>query len=272
MHKGLTLQVNERITTVPFASKLSDLVAVTKPDADIFIINGFPADPDTEIKDGDICWLIKRGEKPSQDEMRSFLYARHTPGVQEQIKDAVVGVMGLGGLGSLVALSLSRIGIGKLVLADYDVVEPTNLNRQQYFVDQIGMKKTEALKQIIGRINPYITLETIDAQLTEESIPQFFKDVNVLAECFDDPGMKAAGLRSVRTHLKGIGYVGSSGVAGYGNNNTITTKKVCPHVYVVGDGESAAGPGVGLMAPRVGIAAHHQSNQVLRILLKKEDN
>ena len=100
--------------------------------------------------------------------------------------------MGPGGLGSFVALSQSRIGIGKLVLSDYDVLEPKNLNRQQYFVDQLGMKKTEVSKQNTSQKNPYIDLEIIDDDLTEQSIPKYFKEVNVLAECFDDPGMKDA--------------------------------------------------------------------------------
>ena len=77
-------------------------------------------------------------------------------------------------------------------MSDYDVVEPTNLNRQQYFVDQLWMKKTEALKQNTSRINPYIDLEIIDDDLTEQSILKYFIEVNVLAECFDDPGMKDA--------------------------------------------------------------------------------
>ena len=95
------------------------------------------------------------------------------------------------------------------------------------------------------------------------------KDVHVLAECFDDPVIKAAALRAVLTNMPGIGYVGASGLAGYGDNNAIRTKKIHDNVYIVGDGTSAAGPGQGLMAPRVGIAAHHQANQILRILLGK---
>ncbi len=268
MDRGITLQVNGRAISLPAETKLSDLEISIKPDADIFIINGFPVEQDSEVKEGDTCWLLRRGEKPAQEEIQSYLYARHTPGVQEKIKDSVVGVMGLGGLGSPVAIALARIGVGKLVLADYDIVEPTNLNRQQYFIDQIGMKKTEALQNNIYRINPFIEVTTIDTKLTENSIPKLFKEVNVLVECFDDPIMKAAALRAVRTNLKGVAYIGASGVAGYGNNNRITTKKLYPQIYVVGDGETAAAPGMGLMAPRVGIAAHHQANQVLRILLK----
>jgi len=72
------------------------------------------------------------------------------------------------------------------------------------------------------------------------------------------------------TYMPGIGYVGASGLAGYGDNNLIKTQKIHDTVYIIGDGTSAAGPAHGLMAPRVGIAAHHQANQILRILLGKD--
>jgi len=154
--------VNER--PVPFEPGMlvKDLAAAMKPDADLMVVNGFVTPPDTSLNDGDRCWLIKRGETPSSEEMERLLYARHTPGVHQRLKTATVGVMGLGGLGSVVAVALARMGIGKLVLADYDVVEPTNLNRQQYFIDQIGMRKTEALRANLARVNPYVAVETVD--------------------------------------------------------------------------------------------------------------
>ena len=105
-------------------------------------------------------------------------------------------------------------------------------------------------------------------KVNEQAVP--YKDVDVLAECFDDPAMKAAALRSVLTFMPGTGYVGASGLAGYGDNNSIQTRKIHANVYIIGDGTSAAGPGQGLMAPRVRIAAHHQANQILRILLGKD--
>lgn len=246
---------------------VGDVAAELKPDADLFIVNGFPATRETVLADGDSCWLIRKGEKPGADEMERLLYARHTPGVHDKVKNASVGVMGLGGLGSLVAIALARVGVGHLLLVDFDLVEPSNLNRQQYFVDQVGEKKTSALKENLNRVNPYLNIETVDTVLTERSIPEIFKDVDVLAECFDGAEMKAAALRCALTTLKGKGFVGASGVAGFGDNDKITTRKVRDRVFLVGDGETAAQPGEGLMAPRVGVAAHHQANQVLRILL-----
>ncbi|MBC8318547.1 MAG: sulfur carrier protein ThiS adenylyltransferase ThiF [Desulfobulbaceae bacterium] len=204
---------------------------------------------------------------PSQEEINAALIERHSEEIHSKLQQASVAVMGLGGLGSSVAVALARIGVGKLVLADYDVVDLSNLNRQYYFFDQVGMLKTEALKQNLVRINPYISIDLVVHRLSEEMIPELFGQVDVLMECFDDPVMKAAGLRAALTALPGVGYVGASGMAGYGDNNTIHTRKMKDHVFLVGDFESAAEDGISLMAPRVGIAAHQQANQAVRILL-----
>jgi sulfur carrier protein ThiS adenylyltransferase len=261
------IKVNEK--TVPYKKgiRVKDLADQYKPGADLFIVNGYPVSAETELEDYDNCCLITRGKSVTREEMASLLTARHTPGVYETASQAKVGIMGLGGLGSIVAGALARIGIGRLVLADFDVVEPSNLNRQQYFISQIGLPKTDALKENLLKMNPFIEIETVAERLTEESIPEIFSDVDVLAECFDDAAMKAAALRAVLTNLPDVGYVGASGLAGYGDNNAIRTRKIRHKVFIIGDETSAAGPGQGLMAPRVGIAAHHQANQILRILL-----
>ncbi len=264
------LWVNERPQPFDAGMRLANLIAAVKPEADLFIVNGFPVVADTELRDGDHCWLIKRGEIPSSDEIDYLLHARHTPGVHARVRQASVGIMGLGGLGSAVALALARIGVGRMLLADFDLVEPTNLNRQHYFVDQIGMAKTDALRETIARVNPHLQIETVNERLTAKAIGRLFGAVDVLVECFDDAVMKAEALRVALTDLKGIGYVGASGVAGFGENNAIRTSRIAAKVYLVGDGESAAAPGQGLMAPRVGIAAHQQANQAVRILLGED--
>ncbi|MFO7606255.1 MAG: sulfur carrier protein ThiS adenylyltransferase ThiF [Desulfurivibrionaceae bacterium] len=261
------LHVNEVPRNFRDGLKVSDLAREIKPDANLFIVNGHPVSPSHVLEDGDSCWLIRKGEKPPAEELERLLYARHTPGVHEKVKNASVGIMGLGGLGSLVAVALARVGIGHLLLADFDLVEPSNLNRQQYFIDQIGEKKIDALKDNLARINPYLRIEIIDVILTEESIPVLFNEVDVLAECFDGAEMKAAAMRCALGPLAGKGFVGASGLAGYEDCNMIRTRKIRERVYLVGDNETAARPGRGLMAPRVGVAAHHQANQILRLLL-----
>ncbi|MEN8258783.1 MAG: sulfur carrier protein ThiS adenylyltransferase ThiF [Thermodesulfobacteriota bacterium] len=264
----MKIKVQEQEREVAHGTSLA-AIAGDFPGCDLYIVNGCQVTAGYIIQEGDECWCLKKGETGSPDELKRLLSLRHSPGVQDVINEAVVGIMGLGGLGSVVAGALTRIGVGRLILADYDIVDPTNLNRQQFFVDQIGMKKTEALAINLRRMNPYVELTLHDCELTADNIPSFFGGVDVLVECFDDPVMKAEAFRLALTDMKTMGYVGASGVAGYGENDLITTVCHRPYIFIVGDGESESKPGEGLMAPRVGIAAHHQANQALRILLER---
>ncbi len=264
----MRIMVHEQEREVAAGTPLSE-IAASFPGSDLFIVNGCQVSGAYQPREGDGCWCLRKGEMIQEHELRRLLSLRHTPGVQEVISRAVVGIMGLGGLGSAVAGALARIGTGRLILADYDIVDPTNLNRQHFFVDQIGMKKTEALAANLRRMNPYVDLTLHDCRLTAANIPLLFAGADVLVECFDDPVLKAASFRLALTDMKTMGYVGASGMAGFGDNNLITTVAHRPSVFIVGDGESEAKPGQGLMAPRVGIAAHHQANQVLRILLAR---
>ncbi len=157
-----------------------------------------------------------------------------------------------------------------MIIADFDVVEPSNLNRQQYFVDQIGLPKVEALRQNLARVNPYVQVTSFNDRLTPDNVPTLFAGVDVMVEAFDAPDQKAMLAESFLAHVPGVPLVAASGLAGYGPANTVCTRRAATHLYVVGDGHSAARPGEGLMAPRVGVAAHHQANAVLRLLLGEE--
>lgn len=261
------ITVNEQPMELGEDRTLRALVARIKPEADVIIVNGSDAGPETLLRDGDVCYLIKKGEIPSARDMAEHLRIRQGHEYQDILQRSVVGIMGLGGLGSAVAVSLVKIGVGKLIISDYDVVVLSNIHRQQYFIDQIGEKKCVALKKTLGRINPFVAVEPVDTKLSEESIPKIFRSVDVLIECFDDPVMKAAGLRAALKNMKIRGYVGASGVAGYGGGNEITTRMIKPNVHIVGDDESDSRTVGSLTATRVGIAAHHQAHQAVRILL-----
>jgi sulfur carrier protein ThiS adenylyltransferase len=196
--------------------------------------------------------------------------ARHTPGVHQKIKESVVGIAGLGGLGSAVAIALARIGVGTLILVDFDVVEPSNLNRQQYFIHQVGMPKVEALRENLSKINPYVRIQTYPEKLDRKNVERIFGKAIVVVEAFDRAEEKAMLINVLSEKMPEIYIVAASGVAGYGDNNEIRTTRFSSKIFIVGDQRTAAQPGVGLMAPRVGIAAHHQANLVLRILLGEE--
>jgi len=198
------------------------------------------------------------------------MMARHTPKIHQKIKSSVVGIAGLGGLGSTVAIALARLGIGSLILVDFDIVEPSNLNRQQYFIHQIGMKKVEALKENISKINPYVKVKTYNEKLNPTNIERIFKEAFVIVEAFDRAEEKAMLINVISERMPDKYIVAASGVAGYGDNNEIKTVRFSSKIFIIGDQKTPAKPGVGLMAPRVGIAAHHQANTVLRILLGEE--
>ena len=152
------IKVNEKAVAVSLETTLFQIRNQSKADADLIIYNGFPFTTDQPIQSGDEIILIKKGERPSPEEIECFMMSRHTPGVHEKIRTSTVGIAGVGGLGSSVAIALARVGVGTLILADFDVVEPSNLNRQQYLIHQIGMPKVDALRDNLFRINPCITV------------------------------------------------------------------------------------------------------------------
>lgn len=234
----------------------------------IVILNGFQISEDAPLTENDELTVLKKGVMPSENEFEAMLRARNTPRIYEKLKSAKVGVAGLGGLGSNIAVALARLGVGALVLADFDVVEPSNLNRQHYFVPHLGMKKTDALKNQISDINRFISIETADVFLTEDNAAKIFSDCEIVCEAFDNPEAKAA----VTTALLGAGkkVVAASGLAGYGSANDIKTEKRFGGLYVCGDNESGAEVGVGLMSPRILVCAGHQANMVLRLILGME--
>ena len=103
----------------------------------------------------------------TKEEIQAALEERHSPEKQKKLSEGRVTIAGLGGLGSNVAYALARIGVGHLHLIDFDVVDITNLNRQQYFTEHIGMYKTDALKSLLQKINPYIDIQTDCIKVTE---------------------------------------------------------------------------------------------------------
>ena len=203
----------------------------------------------------------------TNEDFKNALTERHGTYIYEKLKSSKIAIAGLGGLGSNVAISLARAGIGELFLVDFDTVDITNLNRQQYFTEDIGRKKTEALSAFIRKINPVIKLETADTYVTEENALSLFKDYPIVCECFDKAENKAMLINTLLSETKNITIVSASGMAGYGSSNTITTSKPMESLYLCGDKISGIEQGLGLMSPRVTLCAMHQANAVLEIIL-----
>ncbi|MBE9817886.1 sulfur carrier protein ThiS adenylyltransferase ThiF [Campylobacter concisus] len=240
----------------------------TEPD--IFIVDGFAIKEDTELQNSSNVVFIKRGVMPEREILRSMIASRNSPELNLALSKAVIGVAGLGGLGSNIALSLARVGVKKLVLADFDVVEPSNLNRQQYFVRHIGMQKTQALKELINDVNPFVEVETHDIFLNEKNVASVFGECEILCEAFDNVAGKAMILNEAGASLKEKKIIGASGMAGYFSSNLIKTIKFAKNVYLCGDLTNEAKIGQGLMAPRVAICANHEANLAIRLLMGLE--
>lgn len=248
--------------------KFLEKFKATKPD--IFIVDGFAIKEDSELKDGSNVVFIRRGVMPEREVLRSMIASRNSPELNLALSKAVIGVAGLGGLGSNIALSLARVGVKKLVLADFDVVEPSNLNRQQYFVRHIGLKKTQAIKELINDVNPFVEVETHDIFLDEKNVASVFGECEILCEAFDNVAGKAMILNEAGASLKDKKIIGASGMAGYFSSNLIKTIKFAKNVYLCGDLTNEAKIGQGLMAPRVAVCANHEANLVIRLLMGLE--
>lgn len=211
--------------------------------------------------------VADKGIIPTKKQIDEALEYRHTKSVQDKISQAAVAVCGLGGLGSNIAFALARCGIGRLHLIDFDVVDLSNLNRQQYGINQIGKPKPDALKEELLQINPYLDIHTDFIKLSEENIFNLLKEEEYICEAFDVPEQKAMLTNYILENMPDKYLVGASGMAGYGNSNAIVTKKIMSHYYLCGDGVSEINESQGLMAPRVMICAAHQANMILQLIL-----
>lgn len=203
--------------------------------------------------------------------MRKAMEERHSKELQERISAATVAICGLGGLGSNIAISLARAGIGKLILIDFDRVDVTNLHRQQYKANQVGTFKTKALGENIKEIAPYIELEVHTTRITEENIEELLEEADIVCEAFDVAENKAMLANALLEKMPEKYLVAASGMAGLGSANRIKTRKVTKHFYLCGDESSDVAEGMGLVSSRVMLCAAHQAHMVLRILANNPD-
>jgi sulfur carrier protein ThiS adenylyltransferase len=201
-----------------------------------------------------------------EEQMRDVL-ARQPKHVTEILRHSTVGVAGVGGRGSVVAENLARAGVGKLVLVDCDTIEASNLNRQRYSLEHIGLPKVKQMEINIASYAPWVTVDAIVARLDSKNSALTFSGCDVIVECFDDPEAKASLMQSIRGHLPDALFVGASGVAGLGSWSTLSVRHVSNHCMIVGDHCSEAAPETGLFAARVGVIASLQALITLQYLV-----
>lgn len=184
----------------------------------------------------------------------------------EKLQNVVVGILGAGGLGSNCAVNLVRSGVRHFILADYDVVDMSNLNRQYYFPCHVGQYKVEALKEILTTINPNASVTAYTNKISASNILSLYETADILIEAFDNVEAKSLFLDS--TMILDKPKIMVSGLAGIGDSDALKTQRLGRDLYVIGDqcsDVSDANP----YAPRVSIAAAKQADVVLSIVLDK---
>jgi len=204
---------------------------------------------------------------PTREEMFAALEKRQGVEAVRKLQAATVAVCGLGGLGSNIAISLARAGVGKLVLVDFDCVDVTNLHRQQYKACQVGLPKPEALLANLKEIAPYTEYETHFEKVTAENVATLLANADVVCEAFDNAEAKAMLVNAVLETMPQKFLVAASGMAGFEGGNTIRTRKITDKFYLCGDGVSDVADGIGLVAPRVMLCAAHQALTAVRLIL-----
>ena len=162
-----------------------------------------------------------------RETFHAALVARHGAARQAKFDAARVAVCGLGGLGSNVSIALARAGVGHLHLIDFDRVEPSNLNRQQYAAAQVGLPKAEALRANLAAINPFCDVVAETVRVTSENLAALLAGDDVVCEAFDRAEAKAMLVSGVLEAFPEKPVVAASGMAGLASANAASTARAC---------------------------------------------
>ncbi len=206
------------------------------------------------------------GPAPSREEVIKALSQRHGEELQKKFSGARAAVCGLGGLGSNIALALARAGLGTLHLIDFDRVELSNLNRQQYSFSQLGLYKTEALRENILSAAPYCRVIIDTVRINENNFSNLLSMDGIICEALDRAEEKAMLVNNILEAFPDKYIIAASGMAGLGSSNSIRTRRISDRFYLCGDQSSDSEKGLGLFSARAMLCAAHQANMVLRIL------
>jgi len=183
----------------------------------------------------------------------------------KKIQGVKIGIAGAGGLGSNCAFNLVRSGFKNFLLADFDLVDYSNLNRQFYFCHQVGKKKVEALSLNLLAINPDLHLELFSGKIATDNAGELFQACDVVVEAFDQACCKRM---IVEEYLNsGKLLVSASGLAGWGNSDQIGVHKMKEKFYLIGDLVSEVSENLPPISPRVNIAAAKQADVILNYVL-----
>lgn len=197
------------------------------------------------------------------------MFARNPPGMTEALSGATAGIAGLGGLGSNIAAMLARSGIGRIVAADFDRVEPSNLNRQNYGIDDLGLLKTEATERALRRIRPGIAFEGHAVRLGPDNIPEIMRGCDVVIEALDGPEDKAMLVSAVLEKMPGTPVICGNGMSGFGDADRIVRRHLGKLVTVCGDMRDGGVSPPRVAAPKVTACAALMADAAVDAIVSK---
>ena len=192
-----------------------------------------------------------------------------SPEQSSLLQAAQVAIFGLGGLGSNVAMWLARLGVGQLLLYDFDRVELSNLNRQYYFVEDVSEYKAVALLKHLRAVNPYGDYQSRVVRLTQDNLVELVGTAPIICEALDKPETKALLVNGVLESFPYKFLVAASGLAGFGTSDSMQVRQITPHFYLCGDGSSSF-LDLPLCGARVGLCAAQEALTIARIILQME--
>lgn len=207
----------------------------------------------------------------SREEIYNALCLRHGAGNQEKISNAKVAVLGLGGLGSNICMALAKLGVGNMLIVDFDKVDITNIFRQNYRLSDIGEYKTDATLKQMQEINPYLNVKVLNTRVTADNVSEIISGYDIICEAFDDKETKSFIINEILEKDDGRILVSGNGMAGYKSLNLIKTRRFGDRLYICGDMENGIETEKTLVAPRVCACAMHEANMVLQIILGEID-
>ena len=193
---------------------------------------------------------------------------------QRKLKQAKVLIVGTGGLGAPLLQYLSAAGVGTIGLVDFDVVEPSNLQRQVLFtLDDVGKSKVQAAKERIESQNPYINIKTYNVALTSENALDIMKDYDIVADGTDNFPTRylvndaSVMLNKVNVYASIFRFEGQLSVFNYTDKNGIigpNYRDLFPTPPPPGLVPSCAEGGVLGVLP--GILGSLQANEVIKVI------
>lgn len=207
---------------------------------------------------------------PTQQEITGALHKGLDAQQRQFLQQAHVAIAGVGGLGSNVAVWLARLGVGRLTLIDFDKVELSNLNRQYYFLQDVGEFKTVALQRLLRQINPYGDYQIFTERLTEANIPRLLGSAAIICEALDDAAAKAMLANIVLADYPQKYLVAASGIAGFGSSDKMQVRQISKRFFLCGDEQSDFSR-LPLCGARVGLCAAQQALTIARIILGLTD-